>query len=353
MAIVDRIKYDGNASTDWLIYKSPIENIALGSQLIVGIGQEAVFIKGGKAQDIFMPGTYTLESGNLPLLRKLINFPFGGSTPFTAEIVYVNMTSNFDLKWGTSSSINVEDPKYGILLGLRSFGRFGMKVRDSRLLLNQLVGTMQLDTGYNNELLIEQFLSLINTKIKSLLMAFVREKKVSFLEIAEYYQMLSKKALIVLRKDFSDYGIELENFFIESISPPREQFEKLRQYKEELALGDNFYSKRRSFDVLEGLAKSPVGGMVGAGIGLGTGFMTANSANGPFEQISRNIQAETTRTPVADKAPCPSCQKLIPPDSKFCCYCGQGIPQFKFCSYCGQKLDNDAVFCKSCGKRCD
>ena len=69
MAIFDRIKYDGASNNEsWLVYKADIENIALGSQLIVGMGQEAIFIKGGRAQDIFTPGTYTLQTGNLPLV---------------------------------------------------------------------------------------------------------------------------------------------------------------------------------------------------------------------------------------------------------------------------------------------
>ena len=90
MPILDRIKFDGVGSNDdWIIYKMELENIAWGSQLIVGMGQEAIFIKGGQTQDIFTPGTYTLESGNLPLLRKLVEMPFGGKTPFSAEIVFI------------------------------------------------------------------------------------------------------------------------------------------------------------------------------------------------------------------------------------------------------------------------
>lgn len=98
MAIIDRIKYDGNPNgSQWLIYKCPSEQFVLGSQLIVNQGQEALFFKGGEALDLFGPGTHTLSTGNLPILNKLVNLPFGGKTPFTAEIYYINKTSNLDM----------------------------------------------------------------------------------------------------------------------------------------------------------------------------------------------------------------------------------------------------------------
>jgi membrane protease subunit (stomatin/prohibitin family) len=59
---------------------------------VVNESQEALFFKGGKALDLFGPGTHTLATGNLPLLDKLVNLPFGGETPFTAEIWYINKT---------------------------------------------------------------------------------------------------------------------------------------------------------------------------------------------------------------------------------------------------------------------
>lgn len=356
MSILDRIKFDGVGNNEsWLVYKSNLENIAWGSQLIVGMGQEAIFIKGGKALDTFAPGTYTLQSGNLPLLRGLMSLPFGGQTPFSAEIIFINKTSNLGLKWGTNSPINVEDPKYGLLLGLRAFGQFGIKVIDTRLFVSQLIGTIQLDSGFNHNIIFQQFNSLINTKLKTMLMSFMSQEKISFLQIAEYYDQLSNNALNILKKDFENSGIELINFFIESISPPKDQYAKLRQYKEELALGERFYDKRRSFDVMEGLANSPMAGMaagiyaapiIGASLGQLPQHMNLNSNQ-------TNNQTSQSNSSNASEVKCPFCQNIIESGSKFCRFCGKQIPQKKFCSACGKQLESDAQFCSGCGRKCD
>ena len=112
MAIIDRIKFDGLAR-EWLIYRYPGDSFVMGTQLIVGEGQVAVFVKGGKALDFFTAGTHTLSSSNIPLLQGIINLPFGGRTPFTAEVYFINKTAKLDINWGTIDPIQVAVLKLG------------------------------------------------------------------------------------------------------------------------------------------------------------------------------------------------------------------------------------------------
>ena len=58
MAIIDRVKFDGLRNRDWIIYKHPAEDLVLGTQLIVGEGQVAIFVKSGRVCDLFTAGTY-------------------------------------------------------------------------------------------------------------------------------------------------------------------------------------------------------------------------------------------------------------------------------------------------------
>ena len=142
-ALIDRIKYDGpQDGSPWLVYKYSSEKFVLGSQLIVNQGQEALFFKGGEALDLFGAGTHTLHTGNLPLLNKLVNLPFGGDTPFTAEIYYINKTSKLNMNWGTPNAFSVEDPKYRLLLSIRSHGTYGLRINDTRMFITELVGAV-------------------------------------------------------------------------------------------------------------------------------------------------------------------------------------------------------------------
>lgn len=112
MAIIDVVKYQ--ASSEDFVFKFPSEDLRFGTQLIVSISQVAFFVKGGQILDQFESGTYTLKSENIPLLNKIINLPFGSESSFKAEVWFINLISKMDVKWGTSTPIQIEDPKYGV-----------------------------------------------------------------------------------------------------------------------------------------------------------------------------------------------------------------------------------------------
>lgn len=103
MAIVDVVKYNGEP--DVFAWKYPNEELGTWTQLIVNESQEAVLFKGGKALDVFASGRHTLETANIPLLRSIVNLPFGGRSSFTAEVWYINKIHSLDIKWGTPSPI--------------------------------------------------------------------------------------------------------------------------------------------------------------------------------------------------------------------------------------------------------
>ena len=254
MAIIDRIKYDGDGST-WLIYKYPSEQFTTGSQLIVNHGQEALFFKGGEALDLFGPGTHTLSTANLPILSKLVNLPFGGKTPFSTEIYFINKTANLDMKWGTSTPVPLEDPGYGLILNVGARGQYGITINDSRLFVTRIVGVLPPNSMVNPLLIPRYFNGLINSKIKSITAEYMIKHKISFLEITQYLAELSDKFKEKLDEEFERFGIELTNFYCVAIAPKPEEYAKLQSYKEELAMGIDFYKERRSLDILEKFAE--------------------------------------------------------------------------------------------------
>ena len=346
MAIIDRIKFDGQASgLHWLVYKYPSEQFVLGSQLIVNQGQEALFLKGGEALDLFGPGTHTLTTGNLPLLNKLVNLPFGGKTPFTAEIYYVNRTVKLDLPWGTQTAIPLEDPKYGLLLNVGAYGQYGIAVNNTRLFLSRIIGAIPHGAIGDYTTILKYFSGLIAAKTKSVVSEYMIKKQISFLEISAYLSELSDLFREAVRDEFDRFGVEIVNFFCESIAPNQKDYEKLRGYKEELALGKDFYRERRSLDIAEELAKNPsTGGIANAGIGLGMGLGAVNQFGTLFSNIGSTVQAPPANTPA-----CPHCGAGISAGMKFCGACGKPLASTTICPHCSAEIPAGMKFCGNCG----
>lgn len=351
MAIIDRIKYDGDPSgAQWLIHKYPSEAFVLGSQLIVNQGQEALFFKGGEALDLFGPGTHTLSTGNLPLLNKLVNLPFGGKTPFTAEIYYINKTANLDMKWGTSTPIPLEDPKYGLILNVGARGQYGITIENSRLFVSRIIGAIPNGSTAHPLLIPRHFNGLINAKIKSVTAEYMIHKQISFLEISQYLAELSEVFQEKLREEFSRFGIEIVHFFCESIAPRPEEYQKLRQYKEEMALGGGFYQQRRSLDILEKLAENPsAGGGANAGLGLGMGLGAMGQVAGIFSGLGQNLNPSSA--PQKAEQICPKCGTKNDPSMRFCGACGNELIHGTVsCPHCGAQIPAGMKFCGACGK---
>lgn len=354
MAIIDRIKYDGNSGgSQWLIYKCPSEEYVLGSQLIVGQGQEALFVKGGEALDLFKAGTHTLSTGNLPLLNKLVNLPFGGKTPFTAEVYFINKVANLDLKWGTSTPIPLEDPKYGIILNIGARGQYGISINDARLFIAQIIGAIPNGSTVENMLIMKYFNGLINSKIKSVTAEYMIKKQISFLEISQYLSELSDVFKDKLNNEFERFGIDLTNFTCISVAPKPEEYEKLRNYKEELALGADFYQQRRSLDILEKLVENQSAGSVAnAGIGLGMGLGVAGHVGNVFSGVGQNINTNpnSASQQLEKSIVCKKCGTQNKETMKFCGGCGEELKKQIICPYCGMQVPEGMKFCGECGK---
>src|SRR3712207_4417920 len=216
MAILDLIEHP-DEYTDEIVRRVPEHGsgeFRLGSQLVVRESQRAVFFRDGKALDVFGPGRHTISTNNIPLLTGLLGLPFGGDSPFRAEIYFVSMREFTNLKWGTPQPLVYRDNELG-MIRLRAFGTYSMRVGDPQLFVNQIVGSR----GAYTTGAIEEFLrSIVLNEFNDLLGSV----QTSILDIQAMTGEIATTARNALGDDFQRLGLALTTFQISAITPPEE-----------------------------------------------------------------------------------------------------------------------------------
>jgi membrane protease subunit (stomatin/prohibitin family) len=292
VAIIDRVKWDG--SPNLLAWKYPSQELSTWTQLIVNESQEAFVVRGGVYDGPFGAGRHTLSTENLPLLTELIGLPFGGASPFSAEVWFVNRVTNLDIRWGTPDAIQLQDPKYGIMVPVRAFGQYGVRIEDSKRFLLKLVGTLP---GFDTDTLADYFRGVFTTRIKTGIANAIVRSGQSVLEIATQLESLSAVLKDALSAEVAEYGVQLSQFNIHSINVPEED-PAVKTLKAALAkraemgiVGFN-YQQERSFDVMQTAAgnEGSAGVLMGAGIGAGAGIGLAPALGQAFSQMTQQIQ---------------------------------------------------------------
>jgi len=349
MAIVDVVKFNGGP--DFFAWKFPSEALSTWTQVIVNETQEAILLKGGQIADVLGPGRHVLETANIPILSKLVNIPFGGRSPFTAEVWYINKVHSLSIKWGTPTPIQLQDPKYKVFLPVRSFGQFGLQIIEPKKFLLKLVGTLPVFTKDSIE---KFFRGLYLTKVKDAIASYLVKKGISALEINAYLMELSNHMQDVMFPVFDEYGIRLLNFNVNNINVPEDDpgVKKLKNAlakRAEMDIVGFSYVQERSFDTLEGAATNPgqaQTGMMGIGMGLGIGGAMGN-------QIGAMAQGMNT----AGTKTCPGCNASIPQTSRFCPECGNDTNRSatsRICPTCRASIESErARFCHECGGAMD
>lgn len=302
MALIDIVKCDLQG-TDWLVWKFPSNELRLGTQLIVNESQKAILVKSGQVYDIFEAGRHTLSTSNIPLLNRVVNLPFGGNTPFTAEVWFFSTLNKRDQKWGTPNPINVAEYGSGISIDARSFGNWGYQLINPTGFYQKFIGATN---NYNSDELKKQFDSMLLQKFTVSLVKFIENKQISVTKLMAYLDEISENILSSISVEFALYGIEVSNFNISSLTFDQAQlerirsveFEKMRAEKLSQVQVNNNYQTIRNLDIMEAAANNQNGvaaaGM-STGLGLGAGINMFSAAMQQNNQPQQ--QQSTAQTP--------------------------------------------------------
>lgn len=387
MAIAEVIKYEGDNST--FIWKHPCEDFNTTSQLIVHESQEAIFFMNGQALDLFGPGRYTLETQNIPLLKKFTNIPTDGKNLFHCEVYFINKTEQMAIKWGTDSKVQYIEPTYKFPLSIGASGEMSLSVSDSRKLLINLVGTERV---LDRNQLTNFFRAFLMTKVKTYIAQEMRSSAINIFEIDEQLESFSAAIKSKLDDDFLDYGVKLKRFFVTVIvkpdgDPQYEKFKELhfRQYADiaeaklrqqtdviyaqteaqkvvidsqaqatKRAQEGYTYQQERGFNVAQDVARNEaVGQFTNMGVGLGTmagvggavGGVVGGAINGAFAGMNNSVPSQPTTLF------CDQCGAELTPGAAFCDNCGAPQSSPDICAKCGFKFIKPGKFCPKCGAK--
>ncbi|MEP2936412.1 MAG: SPFH domain-containing protein [Gilvibacter sp.] len=252
-------------------YQNEIKN---GAQLIVREGQTAVFINEGQLADVFEPGTYTLNTENLPILATLKGWKYGFNSPFKAEVYFVNTHLFTDEKWGTKNPITLNDERFG-LVEIRAFGTYAFRINDAGKFIVDIVGT---DNNFTNFEINEHLKSLIATRFTDT----VGEANLPIELYAANTSELSETCKDVMQPEFNSVGIELSKFFIENVSMPEDLKKEIFEYSRIDKLDLDKLTKFKTAKAIEAAAAQE-GGTAGAGMGMGMGFVLAQQMGGMMQ----------------------------------------------------------------------
>ena len=227
------IKYEGDNET--LIWKHPIEDFNMGSQLIVHESQEAIFFRDGQALDLFGPGRYTLETQQLPLMEKLYQLPTGTEGVFHSEVYFINKTVQMSIKWGTPDKVRFIDPLTSTPLEIGASGELNLQVQDARRLILKLVGTQSgiawgEQDGFTKSVQ-ASFRPLILNVVKTNLPAIVKNQQIDLLEIDERVDEISTALREKLLPGFEEYGLTIPQFYVTHVVLPEDDpnFKRIRE----------------------------------------------------------------------------------------------------------------------------
>ncbi len=224
------IEYRGQPNT--LVWRHPMTEFSLGSRLIVREGQEAIFLLNGEAMDSFGPGKHVLETPILPKMQEKLG-SLSQDVPFRAEVYFINMTTQFNQKWGTPSKVSLRDPETRISFDIGASGGFSIRIVNARKILSRVVGTQeQMSSEQLFDMSAGFFRQTVLGRIRARLAQCIMSQNIPILELDAHLDEITEAIQKAVNGDLEEYGIELPNFSVVNIVYPDDDphFKKLKEY---------------------------------------------------------------------------------------------------------------------------
>ena len=196
--------------------------IRYGSNLRIKDGEMAVFFyqqNNGTLQDFIIgPHDQTIKTANFPVLTSIVGAAFGGNSPFQAEIYFINLASNVQIKFGIPyfDVFDLRFPDLGVPCAVRGTLTFNVTDYKNFIKLNRLIN-FSLDDFKN------QVKDFFIRKAKSIVLNITSETGIPAMQletridqISDYLKSKISDSLV------DDFGVNLKRIDIGTIELDKE-----------------------------------------------------------------------------------------------------------------------------------
>src|SRR5271165_367562 len=352
-----------------IVFKWPDQNIRKFARAIVEPDAVAVFMSQGHVMGVLVPGQHTLDANELPFLGMFVDWATGGNA-FRAEIFFVGTREFPNNRFGGRLD-EIQDPVSGLIVTLRTFGEYALRVNDPTKLILNLVGTVDVT---NNQAITgwvtQQLLKVTRTTVTTQLM----QGAWPILGLSMHSPEIESQSLEAANRELADYGISLTRLGNVDVNLDDEDNARLKKLA-----GDTAYSRlaggflqAAQAEALQGAGQGMAQGggavapmFMGMGMGMGGQMMQAPAQAAPYppppapgfagggagyapppQQAAPAPVAPPAAAPAAETiatVECANCHSQVRAGAKFCDSCGSAMQ--KHCANCNAELASAAKFC--------
>jgi membrane protease subunit (stomatin/prohibitin family) len=337
-----------------IIYKWPDHNLRKGTRAIIEPDEMAVFVNRGQVVGTLGPGRHAIEAQELPFLGIFVDAATGGNA-YRAELYFVGTREYTGIRFGGRID-DVRDPQTGLIVTLRVFGDYAVKVKDPTKLILNLVGTI--DVAENDKVttwLSDQLLKVMRTEVTR---QIVRNGW-PVLGLSAFTPEI-ETAVIASANDVIDtnYGVSvvrMGNFDVNLAEEDATRIKTLAKDVSYTQLAGGFQQYAAGEAMLgagQGMAQgggATSGAFLAAGLGVGQTMFNPPPPAAPQAAPPPAVAAAVAPAGAAGPV-CASCHAANMPGAKFCASCGTATaPATVFCAECGAEMAATAKFCSGCG----
>ena len=359
-----------------IVYKWPDQNIRKFARAIVEPDAAAVFTNQGQVVGVLPPGQHRLDASEIPFLGMFVDWG-SNSNAFKAEIYFVGAREFPGCRFGGRLD-DVQDPQSGLVVTLRTFGEYALRVTEPTKLIFNLVGSVDVtNNAAITDWVAQQLLKVTRTVVTTQLMAGAWP----ILGLSVHNPDIEAAALPATNEQLENYGLAITRFGNLDVNLSDEDSARLKKLA-----GDTAYSRlaggflqAAQAEALQGAGEGMAKGggadtplFLGAGFGManqmmqpppqaappppGPGFVgggpgytqpPAPPAAAPPPAAPPAPAAAAPAAPPAGTVECGNCHGQVRAGAKFCSECGTAMA--KHCTNCNADLAASAKFCAECG----